>query len=1252
MWIIAARMPGILSRRSRCVTVRQMRSRPLSYADAARLLGVADSAVIKVLAAASGAAATAVTVGSLGGSDIFALRGELIAWGNAAVNGLRERVMGVRRFDRTQRLVAAHAIIVVTAFYEALDTVLADHPDIDLDAIALTSGEQVAIATSTVAYSQYAAVVETLIETPPPMPAPHSPFEATINAIEEYFTDVGVSLGNFLKGLSTFEGREHRVGTILVPILKDLVRVAVERYRQAYRALIIQAPEFGVWAGMVDAQATRALLRESLADISAQLKDLRAASNATAVDAVVAGLSKRYRAGLDKPILASAHVPAHVVLPSLGRGYINPHGRVAVAGPTDFPATEGWWERSTAVDDVEGFLLAHLTSLDAVTTPLVVLGQPGSGKSAMTRALAARLPAADFLVVRVELRNVPADSSIQAQIEQALLQMLGERVSWPELARRAGGSLPVVILDGFDELLQATGVNRADYLDQIRQFQQREEELDRPVAVLVTSRTVVADRARFPANSVVLRLEPFDEPQVRAWLEVWNAHNTAGLQARGLKLLSAETALAHGELASQPLLLLLLALYDAGANALQTAAGDIDRVDLYERLFSDFVEREVDKQNQAHTDDQRDNDIAAEWRRLSAVAVATLNRGGDVILEAELNDDLPHLLWPTDLRPAPADSPNRALTVSQIMVGRFFFIHESRATRDTGGPERSFEFLHATFGDFLAARQIVASLVDLAEERIHQRQRQGVVDPGPLYAATSFVTITRRPPLWEFCRRLLDRLNQPQRRICRELVLELLPDAGYAHPTWTKGDYEPRRTPLAVRHAAFSANLVCFAVLLSDGPVDVSELVEKPVVTNWRRQALLWQSQLDAVDRKRMWRTLRVAWRLEADPTRLEIRPEDGSDISMYETLPWPPDVNPATRHLDERNAAMAPDVSVTAGSRMGESLRRSAFVQTAHDVRECLYDLMPYWQAVGTPRLHQIDDEPFLVTEAALFLSLLLTPAETQPRHTRAKQYGWAFALVTSERQRHLLIHQLVNDAPGLSVENLKSIFPRITTNDLHDNYNECVEILTTAAAREDAGPELAASLLESIKWNFSDEPDNPVKERLVQMYLTLGLHHPFNLTALSSEASNEAEPSRATVGAGSVADFRVEFTPTSRDRRFGVFQLFVDGVPIGDGTTTALYPHCQDLQRLCGLTERPGVREKEQARLGDTFDHLDLYWELTEADVVFTFTTRPAADWGTPPPWAPPPGNWLRLGVARSAFIDTWRAVEPQFRRLMNGQ
>jgi hypothetical protein len=1046
-----------------------MASRPLSYADAARLLGVDNNPVMKILSGVSGATTAAVTVGTLADVDFFALRGELIRWGNAAVSNLRERMTGVRRFDRTQRLEAAHAIVVVTSFFEALDGVL---PEVDL-----TAGEQVAVITATPVNVRYAELVQILIDRPPPMPAPHRPFETTVTDLAGYFRAAAAAVRNFLSGLRAFEdGRAE-----LPPRLEDLVcGTAVQRYTEAYRRLSTEAPEFGVWSAMVEAQATRALLRQAMGDVSAHLSELRSLSSGAAVDAVLAGLGKRYRAGLDSAILASAHAPAHVVLPTLGDGYINPRGRVAVAGPHDLPATESWWEPAGAVEDVQGFLLAHLTSSAAIPRPLVVLGQPGSGKSAMTRTLAARLPPADFLVVRVELRNVPAESSIQAQIEQALLQMLGEHVSWADLARRAGSALPVIILDGFDELLQATGMNRADYLEQIRQFQDREQELDRPVAVLVTSRTVVADRARFPKNTVVLRLEPFDESQVRAWLDVWNAHNAAGLATRALRPLPAAAALAHGELAAQPLLLLLLALYDAGANALQSAGDDLRRVDLYERLFTDFVEREVDKHSRDLTGDQRTDEIEAEWRRLGAVAVATLNRGSDVILEEELNDDIPHLLSQVDLRRAHDGSAHRSLSAGQLMVGRFFFIHESRATRDTAGPERSFEFLHATFGEFLAARRIVALLLDLAEERLHQRRRRGAVDPGPLYAATSFVTVARRAPLWDMCREMLTQLRPQQRQDCRALALELLADAGYAHPTWSGQDYEPRRTPLAVRHAAFSANLACFVLLLSDGPVDAIELVGEPVVANWRRQAVLWQSQLEPEDRKRMWQTLRVAWVLTAEPTRLEIRIEDGTPVGVYESIPWPPDGHPWTVSRGDHPHLLAPDVLLRADSRMGRSLRRSAFVQTAHDVREILYDLMPYWEHVGTPRLHRIDNEPFLVSEAALFLRLLLEPADTQPAEERARQYAWAFRLIQVPRQRALLVRQFLDEAPGFSSGDLFRIFQTIVTDDIHRNYAAFEQMLTALLAREGAG------LVESLLLVADENPHEP---RMAGLYQKLGI-------------------------------------------------------------------------------------------------------------------------------------------------------------------
>ena len=82
--------------------------------------------------------------------------------------------------------------------------------------------------------------------------------------------------------------------------------------------------------------------------------------------------------------------------------------------------------RVSARDDACRFLAAYLTSPAALEAPLILLGQPGSGKSVLTRILAARLPTTDFLTIRVELRQVPAEADLQDQIEFAVRASTGE----------------------------------------------------------------------------------------------------------------------------------------------------------------------------------------------------------------------------------------------------------------------------------------------------------------------------------------------------------------------------------------------------------------------------------------------------------------------------------------------------------------------------------------------------------------------------------------------------------------------------------------------------------------------------------------------------------------------------------------------------------------------------------------------------------------------------------------------------------
>ncbi|MGC9669814.1 NACHT domain-containing protein [Planosporangium sp. 12N6] len=959
-----------------------MRTRRLTYADAVQILDSKQSPIATMIGRVAAAVATGGTLVTAGALDFFASRDEFVKWGRHVGADLGDRIRGLRRFDRTERLTAAHAVLVVTSFFETFDEYLERRSPNVLRMLNLNQTEQVAITAGEWPGESYTKMVAALVDSELPMPTSYRPFETVCAELQTDYANLLHRTVAFVNELQPVDDDLRPVARwspgLPSAIHEDVPPAAVRRYVDGYRALMAQVPEFAMWAVGIDHGATRDIVRTSIADVLDRLAMLDTGmrgidallarlANDTPVKATRAGLAARYRAHLDRQILATSGSPTHVNLPTLEDGYVNPRGRIATAERADLPATETWWRDKPLFDDLQQFIVGWLTSAEAVTTPLIVLGQPGSGKSLLTRILSARLPTADFLAVRVELRNVPADAPVQVQVEEALYQEVGERISWPELVRHAGDALPVIFLDGFDELLQATGMNRADYLEQVQAFQLREAELGRQVAVVLTSRTVVADRARFPHGTAVVRLEPFDERQVHTWLGVWNRANEAGLAARGLRPLDAVTVLRHREIATQPLLLLLLALYDAGDNALQCAGTGLGRVELYERLFDDFAGREVDKHALWQSVQQRRAAMDAELRRLSAAAVAMLNRAGDVITEAELDLDLPHLLRPGDFTVASSGGPSRALTAGQLLVGRFFFIHESRAVRDTGDPEKSFEFLHATFGEFLAAQAFVDALVDLAAEREHQLRRDQLsYDAGYFYAIASFVTVMRRTPVQDFCQGLLARLPADERNRCRDLVLDLLPKAAFPQTTWSHQEYQPHRRPFAARQATFTATLVWFAVALSNGPVNAGELVGEPAAAAWRQQALLWHSQLEPEDRQRIWQTFRVSWSDETGDL-LQVALEDGSDVSLHRSLPWPPD-DPISHVTSARQQNF--DLVVPHDTRFGRVLRRSAFVQTSIDAREYLYALAPYVREAGDVSWA---DEYVGLTDATFLQHLLL---------------------------------------------------------------------------------------------------------------------------------------------------------------------------------------------------------------------------------------------------------------------------------------
>ncbi|MEU0487785.1 hypothetical protein ABZ249_01050 [Nocardiopsis sp. NPDC006139] len=859
-------------------------AKQLSYADALKLLGKNDSEVLAVAEKLADGG-----LGALGVPDLFGIRGMVVGKGRKALEGMRDKLRGESRMSRTEKILAAERILVVVSFFEAVEEAWEQagmpFPFRDLE---ITAEEQTAFSERALSGPSAPIVLRTSPEPEAGAEADYSGYRSLKDLIRfEALQDDFLSM---VVGLAVSEAHgitDVHHGRILL-LKRRLAGAAELRYREHRRALMADVPEFAMWAQEREHTRTRDRLDTGLAEMGRLLGSI---ASDRPVERRRAELSALYRSVLHRPVLPADDGPAEgLVLPTLGDAYIPPRGRVAMNGADAVPSSEKWWADIEATDDIAGFVSARLVHPRGAEAPTVILGHPGSGKSKFTEMLAAQLPPSDFLPIRVELRSVPPDASIPRQIEEGLAAALHTRVSWRELADSADGALPVIMLDGFDELLQATGVDRSDYLEQVQEFQRQQEAMGLPVAVIVTSRTVVADRARFPKGTAIVKLEPFDEARIDRFLQVWKAANAR--PGADPEALSTAVVLRYRDLAEQPLLLAMLLLYDAEDGALRRADRHLTHGELYERLLTAFARREVRKHRSALDRDGFDRAVEEELRRLEVTALAMFARRRQHVTAGELNRDLGVLMPGTGRQAADAD-PHGRIDPAHRVLGRFFFVHEARA-RTVDGTASVFEFLHATFGEYLVARAVVAALDYLAETRSLARRRRGSVqgsDDGELYALLSFACLPGREKITDFLDEELEKRfprGTEARSDRARLLIELFQEAPFPAADRSRGDYEPTRLPITIRQANYTANLIVLLVLAREDPVGLEELFpEAPnPLAEWRNAANLWRT-LQSSEWFSLLRTVRVkhldAW--DRDRRHTVVVREHGEPVNVGECI-------------------------------------------------------------------------------------------------------------------------------------------------------------------------------------------------------------------------------------------------------------------------------------------------------------------------------------------------------------------------------
>ncbi|MDX3006212.1 hypothetical protein PWY87_31335 [Kribbella solani] len=839
----------------------------------------------------AGAGAAAVAGGPIAGLTAAAWlsladpKNEAVGLLDAMVGEVSKRLRGTKGKDQLELIAAAHTITTVSSFFDALpETIGRAHRD-----LKLTDRERHRLSNLTDLTGSARSAADDLFDAKVPMSSPELGIDANLeHNLRPYYERLATRCLDFFTGLEAWkEPAPHDA------LSKAIVDRSVRLYRGRMLELGKSAP-FSLWVLLNEHAATRDLIHTQ----TSALGDLR-----TLLTMALPGtrpgrnsyreqLELVAREVLDEPLLRTRN-PA-VASPTVRDGFVEPSFHYAVANDHSQPTDEDWWSNQPEHSSLVEYLASYLASPEGAGLPLLLLGHPGAGKSLLTEVLAAQLPADSFAVVRIPLRSVNPDDELTIQINKELQRTLQRPNADLEDLRQECDCKScadvtcthrcrlVVLLDGFDELVQATGVTQSAYLSKVEAFQKRAQSLGKPTAVIVTSRTVVADRAEIAPGTPMIKLREFDRPRIERWLDAWNAAHQGIADFVPLDADEMTDSDDISELTCQPLLLLMLAVYLAELGTNQLSGANLTQSELYQRIMDRFITRQITEKSAPDQSAAHQAVLQRRQRRqLQYAAFGMFNRGRQHITDAELNADLNAL--DDTATGSPALQP---LTSADRVLGEFMFVHNPRADREQ---RSAYEFLHATFGEFLVAELILDLLVRLMR---HHELEATDLNPQPtglddtlLRRLLSHQPISTRLPIRLFVTELANRLpaeqQQPLRNTISELLRRELPRPDTGDPLYHPLPYDPVR-----RRACYTANLTILRVSLDTEPVPVLRLVDPEAADPWRSLVRLWRAGLDTAAWATIIGLLDVRYPAEQPPwweLQLQLRTEPAQTLAFGE---------------------------------------------------------------------------------------------------------------------------------------------------------------------------------------------------------------------------------------------------------------------------------------------------------------------------------------------------------------------------------
>lgn len=681
----------------------------------------------------------------------LAEKDKLINLGKTVLNAILNQ-QPIDYSGRVEQMKEAYGTIFFTAFFDELDQKL---PDNIRQSIQLSLSEKQSIFHNTTAPSSEEHLDKQEIIYPDIVYG----YTAVDEYLEVMYRSMSNRLRDFVKALSFQDTAEEKDLRIFEEVLNKLPSVAARRFHDQYLVLCSQFNEFYIFtqierekeqelqcenryrtilsAAMYtrdSAVAGMANLEEIIMDFPNQIKKEK-------VREIVNELIRTYKSSINRPLIETKDVDEKLTYPLICNAFIpQAYKLLKYSGKEHLEQPETWKDLDPE-QDMTSFWARYCLDPGSVENLLLILGEPGGGKSLLTKILCARMIAPTNIFIRIPLR----EHNMEDEIESIVCRQIAKDGDSSELiptfkwfAEEFGGSPVTLLFDGYDEVMQATGGVYRNLLKKIQQFQDRCQAQQRPIRVIVTSRETLIDKADIPEKTTVMKLLEFDKTRKEQWIDIWNDSNHNALSEDGIN----DFSLPNGhkdieELSGQPLLLLMLAIYDANfetkTNALKQQNNreeTLDRTKLYDELLRRFIRRELRKGRKGQDNSFNEvNEIEQivmvdeEMKKLGIAALGMFVREKLSLKVQELENDLAYM----SAKVTSYDNKNMIMLKSaEAIFGSFFFIHDSRTGNEADEAEASFEFLHKTFYEFLVADLILQYLIDavddLNERKVSERR--------------------------------------------------------------------------------------------------------------------------------------------------------------------------------------------------------------------------------------------------------------------------------------------------------------------------------------------------------------------------------------------------------------------------------------------------------------------------------------------------------------------------------------------------